>query len=289
MKQKISLNGVIDMHVHTAPDVCQRTYNDLELTAAAVRAGARAIVIKGHHCSTMARAALCNAYNRAAFDSNAFVMYGGLTLNYEAGGLNPKAVQTALEMGAKVIWLPTVDAENDCRKHGRAGGIRMTDGRGVLLPELRRIFMLIKDYDAVLATGHVSPEEIRCVVDSARNIGVQKIVTTHPEYWVVDMSLEMQKELISDYNVVLERCFMQPLKSGQWVSNAERNLEAIRKLGAESTILSTDCGNPATPPWEESLRQYLQFMAGHNVSPEELRSMTKTTPARLLGLTDILE
>ena len=141
----------------------------------------------------------------------------------------------------------------------------------------------------MLATGHISPQESRSVVDSARIIGVRKIVITHPEYWVVDMSLEMQKELISDYNVVLERCFMQPLKSGQWVSNAERNLEAIRKLGAESTILSTDCGNPATPPWEESLRQYLQFMAGHNVSPEELRSMTKTTPARLLGLTDILE
>ena len=98
MKQAISLNGVIDMHVHTAPDICQRTYNDLELTAAAVHAGARAIVIKGHHCSTVARAALCNAYNRTAFDSNSFVMYGGLVLNYETGGLNPKAVQTALEM-----------------------------------------------------------------------------------------------------------------------------------------------------------------------------------------------
>ena len=53
MKQKISLNGVIDMHVHAAPDICQRTYNDLELTAASIRAGARAIVIKGHHCSTV--------------------------------------------------------------------------------------------------------------------------------------------------------------------------------------------------------------------------------------------
>ena len=111
MKQTISLDGIIDMHVHTAPDVCRRTYNDLELAAAAVRAGARAIVIKGHHCSTVARAALCNDYSRTAFDSNSFVMYGGLVLNYEAGGLNTNAVQTALEMGAKVIWLPTVDAE----------------------------------------------------------------------------------------------------------------------------------------------------------------------------------
>lgn len=289
MEEKVSLNGIIDMHVHTAPDVCGRTYNDLELTAAAVDAGARAIVIKGHHCSTVARAALCNAYNRMAFDSNSFVMYGGLALNYEAGGLNPKAVQTALEMGAKVIWLPTVDAENDCRKHGRSGGIRMTNDRGVLLDELRRIFALIKEYDAVLATGHISSEEIRCVVDSARNIGVQKIVITHPEYWVVNMGLETQKELISDYNVILERCFMQPLKSGKWVSNAEHNLDAIRKLGAESTILSTDCGNPATPPWGKSMRQYLQFMVDHNVSMEELQTMTKTTPTRLLGLADPLE
>lgn len=289
MKQTISLNGVIDMHVHTAPDVCQRTYHDLELTSAAVHAGARAIVIKGHHCSTVARAVLCNAYNRMTFDSNSFVMYGGLVLNYEVGGLNPQAVQTALEMGAKVIWLPTVDAENDYRKHGRSGGIRMTNDRGVPFPELRRIFSLIKEYDAVLATGHISSEEIRCVVDSARNIGVQKIVITHPEYWVVDLSLEDQKDLISDYHVILERCFMQPLQNGRWVSNAERNLVAIRKLGAESTILSTDCGNPATPPWEKSMRQYLQFMVDHDINSEELRSMTKTTPARLLGLADTLE
>lgn len=289
MKQTISLNGVIDMHVHTAPDVCQRTCNDLELTAAAVHAGARAIVIKGHHCATVARAALCNAYNRSTFDSNPFVMYGGLALNYEVGGLNPKAVQTALEMGAKVIWLPTVDAENDRRKHGRSGGIRMTDDRGVPTSELRRIFTLIKEYDAVLATGHISPNEIRCVVDSARNIGVRKVVLTHPEYWVMDMSLESQKELVLDYDVILERCFMQPLKSGKWISNAERNLDAIRKLGAESTILSTDCGNPATPPWEISMQQYLQFMADHNVSQEKLRSMVQTTPARLLGLADTLE
>lgn len=286
MQTEITLTDVIDMHVHTAPDICQRTYNDLELTSSAIHSGARAIVIKGHHCSTVARAALCNAYNRELFGDNSFVMYGGLVLNYEAGGLNPQAVQTALEMGAKVIWLPTVDAENDYRKHGKSGGIRMTDSRGVAVEELRSIFSLIRDYDAVLATGHISPEEIRSVVDSARCIGVQKIVITHPEYWVVDMNLENQQELVSDYNVILERCFMQPLKNGQWICNAERNLAAIQKLGTGSTILSTDCGNPATPPWEKSMQQYLQFMADHNISREALRSMTQTMPARLLGLTN---
>lgn len=288
MEQKITLNGVIDMHVHTAPDICRRIYNDLELTEAAVNSKARAIVIKGHHCSTVARATLCNNYNRTVLGNNTFVMYGGLVLNNETGGLNPTAVQTALEMGAKVIWLPTVDAANDRHKHGKSGGIRMTNDRGTPVRELRHIFTLIKEYDAVLATGHISSDEIRCVVDNARNIGIQKIVITHPEYWVVNMSLESQKELVSDYGVILERCFMQPLKNGQWISNAAYNLEAIRQIGSKNTILSTDCGNPATPPWEKAMHQYLQFMVDQNVSMEELHKMTKLTPARLLGLADTL-
>lgn len=194
-EQKNILDGVIDLHVHTAPDVIRRACNDLELTDAAVHAGARSIVIKGHHCGTVARAALCNAYNRAVHGDNSFYMYGGLVLNREAGGLNEQAVQTALRMGAKIIWLPTVDAENEYRKRGKTGGIRMTDSRGNLLPELLSIFSLIKAYDAVLVTGHISPEEIHCVVDGARIAGVRKIVITHPEYWVVDLSVSKQKAL----------------------------------------------------------------------------------------------
>ena len=40
------MKGVIDMHVHTNPDLRLRAYDDLELTDAAVKVGARAIVIK---------------------------------------------------------------------------------------------------------------------------------------------------------------------------------------------------------------------------------------------------
>ena len=43
---EISLKGVIDMHVHTNPDLRKRAYDDFELMEAAIRVGARAIVIK---------------------------------------------------------------------------------------------------------------------------------------------------------------------------------------------------------------------------------------------------
>ncbi len=45
---KISLKGVIDMHVHSNPDLRKRAYDDIELMEAGIRVGARAIVIKTH-------------------------------------------------------------------------------------------------------------------------------------------------------------------------------------------------------------------------------------------------
>lgn len=284
MNKPITLDSVIDMHVHTAPDICARTYNDLELTLSAVRSNARAIVIKGHHSSTVARASICNAYNKSMHGCNSFTMFGGLVLNYEAGGFNPRAVQTALEMGAKIIWLPTVDAQNEYQKRGKAGGLCVFDEKSAIKSELREIFSLIKNYNVVLATGHISPKESLLVAEEAREIGVEKIVITHPEYWIVDMSIETQRKLVSDFDVVLERCFMQPLKTGKWIDNSERNLEAIKELGTSNTILSTDCGNPATPPWEKAMLQYLTFMSKNDICEEDINKMTRELPSHLLGL-----
>ncbi len=285
-KQRLEcLRGVIDMHVHTAPDVITRTYTDIQLTDAAVRSGARAIVIKGHHCATMTRAALCNEYKQQVYPADrSFIMFGGLVLNYEVGGLNVKAVETALKLGAKVIWLPTVDAANEYQKRGKNGGIRMLDNTGSLVPQLLRIFELIRDHHAVLATGHISPDEILRVVEGARKVGVQKIVITHPEYWIVDLSPEQQERLMRESHVVMERCFRQPLANGEWVSNAETNLDAIRKFGVDHTILSTDCGNPANPPWEEAMAQYLHFLVRNGVRSDAIQKMTRELPARLLDL-----
>lgn len=88
---------------------------------------------------------------------------------------------------------------------------------------------------------------------------------------------------------MLERCFRQPLPNRQWVSNVARNAEAIRQLGADNTILSTDCGDPADPPWECAMAQYLHEMEAHGVSRDALRRMTHTLPAQLLGLEDAAE
>ena len=58
---------------------------------------------------------------------------------------------------------------------------------------------------------------------------------------------------------------------------------------AGSTILSTDCGDPADPSWEYAMAQYLHEVEEHGVSRDALRRMTQTLPAQLLGLEDAAE
>ena len=52
------LKGIIDMHIHSAPDIRERKLNDLELMEAAVEREVRAIVIKSHFVPTADRAYL---------------------------------------------------------------------------------------------------------------------------------------------------------------------------------------------------------------------------------------
>ena len=282
---KISLKGVIDMHVHSNPDIRHRAYDDFELMEAAIRVGARAIVIKTHQGTTVDRAYLCNRHNEIIHHGdNDFTMFGSVTLNRQMGGLNAAAVESGLKLGAKVIWLPTQSARNNLEKQkGDLSKAVEVIRDGKIVPELQDIFQLIKDFDVVLGTGHLSPEEIFRVVEAARNAGVRKIVVTHPEWWMVGMSLEDQVRLVQDYDIILEHCFAQPMGGG-YKSNLPLNLEAIQACGYKNVMVSTDGGQVENPFWEAALEQYIQYLADHGISEEQIFYMTHEIQTRLLNL-----
>jgi hypothetical protein len=282
----VSLKGVIDMHVHSNPDIRHRAYDDFELTEAAVRVGARAIVIKTHQGTTVDRAYLCNRYNeRVHGGDNDFTMFGGVTMNRQVGGINPAAVESGLKLGAKVIWLPTQSARNHLVKN-KADTTNCVEvvKDGKVVPELNSVFQLIKDHDAVLGTAHVSPEECFRVVEAARDAGVKKIVVTHPEWWLVGMSLEDQVRIVKDYDVILEHCYAQPLGGGKYKSNLEMNLEAVRACGYEHVMVCTDGGQVENPNWEIALEEYMRYLADHGITESQLYYMTHTIQAGLLGI-----
>ena len=283
---KVSLQGVIDMHVHSNPDIRHRAYDDFELMEAGIRAGARAIVIKTHQGTTVDRAFLCNRHNEIVHQGdNDFTMFGSVTMNRQMGGINPWAVESGLKLGAKVIWLPTQSARNNMMKQNQdpTGCVEVVrDGK--VVPELSDIFRLVKDYDVVFGTGHVSPEECFRVVEAARDAGVKKLVVTHPEWWMVGMSLEDQVRIVKDYDVILEHCFAQPMGGGKYKSNLPMNLEAVEACGYKNVMVSTDGGQVENPNWEIALEQYMQYLSDHGVGEDALRYMTHDIQAGLLGI-----
>jgi hypothetical protein len=272
---KSVLEGVIDIHIHTAPDIRERRLDDLALAREARRVGARAIVIKSHVVPTMDRAWIAQ---RA---TPGLLVFGGIVLNPHVGGFNWIAVETAIRMGARIVWLPTSWAANERRRQGKSDGQEaVVDGKPV--PALASILDLIAEHRVTLATGHLAPEESLVVVAEARRRGVGQIVVNHPEWATIDMSIQVQKQ-ISDFGVYFERCYARNV-GGKYEKNFDRNLEAMDAVGVSSTIIATDGGQIENPAWSEALAEYIGYLSRAGVPREALNTMTKRNPARVLGL-----
>lgn len=277
------MQGIIDMHIHAGPDVRARKLDDFELMEASVQRGVRAIVLKSHNVPTADRAYLVNRVAAEKYPDVKFTAFGGLCLNRPVGGLNPDAVETSLKLGAKVIWLPTNTAENHYRKNGKdssTGVVVTRDGKAV--DELQDIFALVKQYNAVLATGHIGAEECFPVVEAARVAGVEKIVITHPEFWVVGMTPEQQADIVRKYDVLLESVYAQPV-NGSYKINIPDNIAAMKAIGPEHFVISTDSGQTVNPYWYESYTTYFKAVSEVFTS-EQVRKMTHDNPAWLLDI-----
>jgi hypothetical protein len=271
------LEGAVDLHVHSAPDVDRRRFNDLELARAAKDAGVGAILIKSHQNSTVERAWLVSQCVPGVR------VYGGLVLNETVGGLNPAAVRLALQLGARQIWMPTRSAQNHRLHHGLSGGISILDEQGKPLPVVEEILRAIAQSDCIVGTGHLSPEETSVLIGLARKLGVKKILVTHPEWGPTYHSYQAQKELARLPNVFFERCFVSTthLCGSVPFETIER---AIIEAGVERTILSTDLGQPETPPPAEGLRLYAERLRSTGFSVDQIRAMMATNPERLLAV-----
>ena len=285
--QDIDLTGLIDMHIHTAPDVRPRVVNDVEASRQAAEAGMRAIVFKSHVTCTADRAAIAETVVPGVH------VFGSVTLNEAVGGLNPVAVEAALNLGARVVWMPTISARNHIvRFDGRPpSGISLVTEGGDLQPVLFDIFDLVRQHDAILGTAHVSVPEIVALVREARAAGVAKVVVTHPELPWVDVPVDVQEEL-RDLGAAFERCYVSSIDGAPSLPRGRhsdsvpfaRIVAEIRRVGPESTVLATDFGRSPLPPPVEGMRAYVAALLAEGFSERDIQLMAGENPSRLLGL-----
>jgi Family of unknown function (DUF6282) len=290
------LHGAYDMHVHVAPDVVGRRIDDLTLARRFSELGLAGFQLKSHYTSTAERAAVV----RAAVPG--VDVLGAISLNRAVGGMNAVAVEIAAREGARTVWLPTVDSINESgeetqfppgaaipvwmelQRELRAAGVAIepvavVDADGAVLPETRIVLAAIARHGLVLATGHLSRDEIFTVVDAAREEGVQEIVITHPDFPSQDLSIDDQASLAAR-GALLERCFTTP-HTGKvaW----ERLFDAIRATGPEHSVLSTDLGQRANPDVEDGLGLMADRLLAAGFDESEVQTMAVVNTRRLAG------
>jgi hypothetical protein len=289
MKIQRLLEGAYDIHVHSAPDVVPRSTDVVQLAKEANEQKMAGILLKDHTTSTIGRAFVLN---RLLDGSCRF--FSSLALNPPVGLINPQAVESALRSGTDMIFFPTYGADNHIKRWGlgkppTAFPIARDVQRGFTLinesdeekKQVQRILDLTVAYDAVLGTGHLSPEEVLELIKLAKKAGVKRIVVTHASESVVDMNLDQQKEAVL-MGAMIEHCFFAVTESCPDKIQLEEIRDQIRYVGISSCILSSDFGQVANPHPIEGFASYLEKMVALGFSDEEIRVMVQENPKKLL-------
>jgi hypothetical protein len=191
------LKGAIDIHVHAGPHIFSspRRVDPIEAAVQARDAGMKAIVYMDVFEMSNGTSWLVNRVVKN------FKTYGGLILNTVYGGMNPRAVKTALNYGDGAKYI-SFGAHSTYFQAAREG--RLINGKFVPLseiypkfgaeelsraikipldedpdPQLDEILCLIAENpQAYMVTGHVSTEEAVRLVELSEKYGIHNVVVS---------------------------------------------------------------------------------------------------------------
>ena len=278
-KTNTVLRGTIDIHVHSDPDSRPRSIDALDVAKLARSKGMRGIVLKNHYDPTGGLAYLVRK------EVPGLEVFGGIDLNLTVGGINPAAVAHMAEVSGgwgRFVWMPTFDSENQVWYSKENRPFVRVSRNGELLPEVKEVVALIAKHRLVLATGHIAPEEALSLLGEARRQQVQHMVVTHAMNEPVLMTIP-QMQQAAKYGAFIE--FVGgSLATADAAARMDRFADAIRKIGPESCILSSDLGQRgnALPP--DGFAAFISALRTRGFSEQETDTMSKRNPARLLGL-----
>lgn len=291
------LVGAMDLHAHLGPSVIPRKLDVVEALIEAKEAGMIGIVSKDHQFPTVAHAEIAQKH----FGQDAAIkVYSGIALNNEVGGLNVYALETAINMGIKMVWMPTISTENHHVKHSQGGlkfpaakkksqlykqpYIQIIDENGEVTEAVKRVLEVIAhNPDIVLCTGHGNAQEIDAIVTTAAKLGVKNILVNHPSY-MIDASMEHMKKWI-ELGAYMEigACTSDP-ESSFCNSDIDDTVAMIKELKAEHVILVSDFGQAVNPTPVEGLKRFFRLLLEKGISEDEIKIMAQTNPKKLMGL-----
>jgi hypothetical protein len=287
------IEGAVDLHVHPFPSPFPRRMGILEAARDAANAKYRAIIVKSHHHSMVPEVL---ALEEAGLNEIPVKVFGGIALNPQVGGLNPYAVDLALNLGGKIVWFPTISSPAHL-DHEHAGGgfpnstitlrhvpaVSIFDEDGAVKPEVFDILEQIRDHGAILTGGHLPASQIDTLITEAQKIGVERIVVNHPNF-IIGASFEIVHEWAKK-GVFIEHAFgMYETIIGVRKNPFEFSVlqRYIAEAGVGQTIIVSDSGQKGNPRPVDIIKSAIKALLDHDYDEKSIRSMTGDNAAQIL-------
>jgi hypothetical protein len=282
------IEDLMDTHAHSAPDAFGRAMDDEEAAQLYRDKGVAAMVLKNHVVPTADRAWFVRKHVAG------IKAFGGIVLNGAVGGINPDAVQWLWRMqGAygRSVWFPTFDSDNHVKHFKDAPeGIKVLGADGKVLPPVYEVLKICGQQKLVVNTGHLSPTEALAVIAAARDVGADRLIVTHAQFEVVNMSLDDMKKAAS-MGAKMELCAMGPLMGPQahvaWMRTwrlvkIQETAQAIKEVGPQHFVLGTDLGQTGNPSHADGLQMFVTELMAQGITKDQIKLMGRETPGALL-------
>jgi len=287
------LRGAVDPHVHSGPSIAARALDHVELLRQASAAGFAAVVTKDHDYSS----AMTTALIRKNFPELKTKIYASIVLNNVIGGFNPYAVEHTAAMGGKIVWLPTLAAENHLRWQAQANhvhpastdkirpatGIPVLEGDKKVRDEVKEVLDVVAKNDMVLASGHLHVSETWIVFEEAKRRGVKRLVLTHPEE-IVDASMNDVKG-IAAMGAFVEHSLCMFIEGSKFkIADGEELRRHIDAAGVDQTIFCSDLGQVGNMSPIDGFRAGIRLCIELGYDDQQIRKMVSLNAARALGI-----
>lgn len=292
MKLKDIIRRAIDIHLHIGPEIIPRKYTvETLINEECGKIGG--FVLKNHFYPT-------TPFIKKVKPPDKLRLFGSIVLNSAVGGLNPEAIYAANLIASMpiIVWLPTIHAENFLKQSpyeiapewiNRKDFLarKAKDIKPVIVVKNKRltklaitVLQMIKRCNAVLATGHISWNESMLLANKAIDIGIRKVVITHPIYQKINMPIRVQKELAK------KGCFIEQPFSMYSIDKIpiKKITEQIKQVGSRFVILSSDVGQTFSLSPSEALLQFATLLKSEGINENQLFDMMVRNPKRLLGI-----
>src|SRR5207247_1714420 len=172
-------------------------------------------------------------------------------------------------------------------------GIKVVGPDGKALPTVREVAKICAQQKLVRCTGHASPTEVIAIVEAARDAGCDRIVVTHAEFEVVNMTVEQMKKAAA-MGAKMEIDAMGPLMGPNahlpfmrhWRQvTYKESASHIKEVGAQSFVLGTDLGQTGNPSQPDGYQLLVAGLLAERLTRDPTKTTRRQSRPAVVGFT----